>query len=76
MPYRRKSSPHERPNHPIWPSPAIPAVAAESVEARSHVAPEPSTARHHNEERPRDAEPSDGRWWTRTTDLFLIREAL
>lgn len=79
MPYRRKSTPHERSGNPIWPSPVIPAGepdAMEAMEARASVAPAASAGRPQNDERPRNAEPSDGRWWTRTTDLFLIREAL
>lgn len=69
MPYRRKSTRHERPSNPIWPSPVISARQPDSVADRMAAPPQ-------NDERPRNAEPSDGRWWTRTTDLFLIREAL
>lgn len=75
MPYRRSTTPHGRPTPEILPVFALAArrfrtrtVAEEAVDEQTAPAPD--------DERPRFTEPFHGRWWTRTTDLFLIREAL
>lgn len=75
MPYRRKTIHHGRPTPEIFPVLAA-AVARAREETAARCAPEPGEHAPQNDERPRSTEPFYGRWWTRTTDLFLIREAL
>lgn len=69
MPYRRKTEPRERPAPEIRP---VFSLVARRVQGPEET--EPPIVE--NDERPRDPGPCHGRWWTRTTDLFLIREAL
>lgn len=72
MPYRRKTTEQGRHTPEIWP--VFAAAARRPAPIEKPVVAEPMESR--TDERPRNPGPFHGRWWTRTTDLFLIREAL
>lgn len=76
MPYRRNTTPHARHTPEILPVLAVAVRRARAQLESDAREATPAAPPVSDDERPRITGPLHGRWWTRTTDLFLIREAL
>ena len=76
MPYRRNTTPAMRPKPDLSPVFARAARRMRAGRVKTQAVTDGRRAPAQNDERPQITGPLHGRWWTRTTDLFLIREAL